>query len=360
MKEISCDILIIGGGLTGLLSASALFSLNKKIVLVDQKPLLYQQKKHSDFRTTAISEGSKIFLDQIGIWKKLNKFVEPINTIRVEDRKKSNNINFKNLNNTNFLGYIIKNSILKNILIKFLKNKKNIVLLENKKLNNIFKDSNNIFSIFNDLKINSALIIAADGKNSSVRKILKTPIYSKNYKHSALVVNFEHMLNHNNCAHELFYNSGPLAILPMQKRFNNFCSSMIWSNEKKFNNSLIRLDKELVTKIIEEKIINYVGKIIKINSIQNFNLSAHLNKSFYDNRLIYVGDSAHSIHPIAGQGWNLGIRDIRNIFEILNQHMKLGLDLGHESVCKKYNDASFYDAYVMFQATDKLNFIFLI
>jgi len=96
-----------------------------------------------------------------------------------------------------------------------------------------------------------------------------------------------------------------------------------------------------------------------MSQIKYFPLTAHLNKEFYAERLVYVGDSAHSLHPIAGQGWNLGVRDIKNLSNIINDALRLGLDHGSEHVCKKYNNETFNDAYSLFQITDKLNFIFL-
>ena len=88
-------------------------------------------------------------------------------------------------------------------------------------------------------------------------------------------------------------------------------------------------------------------------------MSAHINTKFYDQRLIYIGDSAHSIHPIAGQGWNLGVRDVKNLLEVLENAKRLGLDLGNSFTCKQYHDKSFYDSLILYQITDKFNSVFL-
>ena len=103
---------------------------------------------------------------------------------------------------------------------------------------------------------------------------------------------------------------------------------------------------------MEEKIGDYVGHIKKISSFQVFPLSAHLNDSFYGNRLIYIGDSAHSIHPIAGQGWNLGVTDVKNLFHISKN---LRDQIGNISFCKEYNNLSYNRALQLYQITDKLN-----
>ena len=190
--------------------------------------------------------------------------------------------------------------------------------------------------------------------------ILKLRFLKKNYKQKALVVNFHHTKNHNNIAYELFLKSGPLAILPMKKMKKNFyLSSLIWSHTPSYINSLSSIDKNILILILQEKINQYVGQVKEILDVQSFNLSAHLNSNFFHDRIMYLGDSAHSIHPIAGQGWNLGIRDIKNCLFTIKSNLDLGLDIGSLYVCKQYHDLSYYDSYSFFEITDKLNLIFL-
>ena len=97
-----------------------------------------------------------------------------------------------------------------------------------------------------------------------------------------------------------------------------------------------------------------------IEEKKSFDLSAHINSYLYSDRLVYIGDAAHSIHPIAGQGWNLGVRDIINLLSSIDKGTELGLDIGSKYVCKQYHDKSFQDAFTLYQITDKLNIIFLL
>ena len=276
------------------------------------------------------------------------------------DRNKFSKINFYNINKKNNLGYVIKNTELKSEIIKILKTKKNIKIIKKEALNSIKYCENKIEILTDHYLIKPLILLAADGKSSSVRDVVKTTQFKKKYNHSAIVANFSHLKNHNNIAHEIFYKTGPLAILPMKSRSKDyFCSSLIWSNENNYAESFIKVSLDIQKKIIQEKIFNYVGDIKDIYNIKNFNLSAHLNSRFYEERLVYLGDSAHSMHPIAGQGWNLGVRDVKNITKVIFKANKLGLDLGTHTVCKQYNDLSYVDAYILFQVTDKLNSIFL-
>jgi len=145
------------------------------------------------------------------------------------------------------------------------------------------------------------------------------------------------------------------------KSLNNktYNTSLIWSNPKNFSNHLLKTNPTLRKKILEEKIYNYTGEIINFFDTKVFDLSAHINTKFYDKRLVYVGDSAHSLHPIAGQGWNLGVRDVKNLLRIISKARTNGLDLGVDFVCKNYHNLSYHDAYSLYQVTDKLNSIFL-
>ena len=95
-----------------------------------------------------------------------------------------------------------------------------------------------------------------------------------------------------------------------------------------------------------------------INSLQTFPLSAHINEKFYHDRTVYVGDAAHSIHPIAGQGWNLALRDIKSLTNILKKSKDKETEIGTAKFCKNYNDLCFYDAYRLFEITDKFDWIF--
>ncbi len=133
-------------------------------------------------------------------------------------------------------------------------------------------------------------------------------------------------------------------------------STVIWSNRDKFLKKLISFENFFIKSFMEEKIGDIVGGITKINSSQIFPLSAHINDSFFNKRLIYVGDAAHSIHPIAGQGWNLGINDVKNLYELSKDEQ---IHIGSDLFCKMYNNKSYHKAFQLFQVTDNLNSHFI-
>ena len=361
MKELKCDLHIVGGALTGLLTAYCASQLSYNIIISEKKKILSNSKKAiSDKRTTAIAEGSKIFLESQGLWQYIRAFAEPIHNIKVIDKTAKSKLFFNNPKGNSNLGYIVKNSKLIEVLISLLKKKKNISIIEGASISSINCNSSKILSLSKNKKISSDMIIAADGKNSAVRKILGTNVFKKHYNEKALVINFYHEKPHKNIAYEFFYKTGPLAILPMQKNNNNFQSALIWSNNPQTVDMIAstELHKKYITEIFNEKIQQYLGRVTYINSVQTFPLSAHINEKFYHNRTVYVGDAAHSIHPIAGQGWNLGLRDIKSLTSILKKSKDKENKIGTSKFCKTYNDLCYYDAYRLFEITDKLDWIF--
>jgi len=356
MKEFNTDVLIVGSGLVGLVAAHCLSSLNYKVTLVDKKNLISSQNPFKDTRTVAVSEGSKVFLESLSLWSYLDRYAEPIKNINVYDRSSHNKILFSNQIKNKKLGYVIENKQFSKILINQLKKFKNTKLQYGFNLVNAELNDKCTRAFSNNSIINSKIIIAADGKNSQIKKIVGNKTYKKKYNESALVLNFFHKKKLNNTAYEIFYKTGPLAILPMKSSKGFFQSTIIWSNDDTFLRKLTSLEKTFIKNFIEEKIGHIVGSITKINSNQIFPLSAHINDSFINKRLIYVGDAAHSIHPIAGQGWNLGVNDVKNLYEI-SKYEKI--NIGSDLFCQMYNNKSYQRAFQLFQITDKLNSHFI-
>jgi 2-octaprenyl-6-methoxyphenol hydroxylase len=356
MKEFNTDVLIVGSGLVGLVAAHCLSSLNYKVTLVDKKNLINSNNSFKDTRTVAVSQGSKIFLKNLSLWGYLESFAEPINKINVYDRSSSNKIIFNNQSKNEKLGYVIENKKFSKILINQLKKFKNIKVHYGFNLIDVKLNDRNCVAFSNNTIINAKIIIAADGKNSQIKKIVGNKVFKKNYNESALVLNFVHERKLNNIAYEIFYKTGPLAILPMKSSKNFYQSTIIWSNNDKFLKKLISSEKVFIKSFMEEKIGTIVGNITKINSIQLFPLSAHINDSFINKRLVYVGDAAHSIHPIAGQGWNLGVNDVKNLYELSKSRKT---DIGSDLFCQMYNNKSYHKAFQLFQITDKLNSHFM-
>ena len=355
MKEIDTDVLIVGAGLIGLVVAHSLSSLSYKVTIIDKNPIKKNKKSFNDTRTVAVSEGSKQFLDSLSLWDCLEKHAEPIKTINIYNRTSANKILFSNKIKNKKLGYVIENNKFTEILRNKLSEFNNTKILNGNALQKI-EVNNSFLKLYTQKKnITSKLVIAADGKNSDTRKMIGNKIFKKKYSESALVLNFFHEKKLNNTAYEIFYNTGPLAILPMRSFKSYSQSTIIWSNKNEFLLKLMNSNKVFLSNYIEEQVGEIIGKVFKINSVQKFPLSAHINDSFISRRLIYVGDSAHSIHPIAGQGWNLGVNDVKNLNYVCVESKKNKTEIGSDLFCKNYNDLSYNKAFQLYQITDKLN-----
>jgi len=356
MKESNTEVLIVGSGLVGLVAAHSLSSLNYKVTLVDKKNFISSKNSFKDTRTVAVSEGSKIFLKHLSLWGSLKQYAEPIKNINVYDRSSRNKILFNNEIKSKKLGYVIENKKFSKVLRHQLKKSENVQIQYGFDLIDIKVNDRGTKAFSKNNIINAKIIIAADGKNSKIKKIVGNKSFKKNYNESALVLNFVHEKTLNNTAYEIFYKTGPLAILPMKSSKSSFQSTIIWSSDDKLLKKLTSFENVFIKNFMEEKIGKVVGKITKINSAQVFPLSAHINDSFINKRLIYVGDAAHSIHPIAGQGWNLGVNDVKNLYKISKNRE---IDMGSDFFCQMYNNKSYHKAFQLFQITDKLNSHFM-
>ena len=359
MKEIYSNINIIGGGLIGALTAYSLSKTGFTISLIEKKDV-YNVKNNLDYRTVAISEGTKLFLEKIGLWYEINKYSQPIKKIKIIDRLQSNTLEFDNTRRESNLGYIVKNKHLLNIVYKKLRQKKNIKIFNNSKIKDFENTNDFIITNTENFSVYSSLNIASDGKNSFVRKHYKIPLFTKDYNKKALVITFCHEKNHHGAAYEFFYKNGPLAILPMKFQNPNFVSSIVWTNEKNYLDQIMKLSNEKLISILNKESQYVVGKIKKILTKQSFHLTAHLNTKFYSERTIFIGDSAHSFHPIAGQGWNLGMKDLENLYNLIFKYRELGIEIGDQLFCKEYHDNNYFNSYRLYQVTDKLDNLFKI
>ena len=353
------DITIIGSGLTGLSASIALASLGYKTALIDPKPLIFNKQMFPDNRTTAISSGSVDFYKKIGVWKFLSKYACPIKKILVEELSSELNTSFtSDLNKKSIMGYMIENRNFLKTLISLVKKNKNIIKYDNKLLNFSRKKDQVISILDNNFSIESKLVIGADGRNSYIRKLVNIEYKFKDYKQIAFTFNIEHEKMHNNLAIEKFLEEGPLAVLPINRKNNKNYSSVVWSCN--YPDYFKYQDKQ--QKNIELLIQNYFEKIygkIKIcTKVKTWNLSLTHSKKYVDDRVLLLGDSAHSIHPLAGQGFNLTVRGIKKIYNYALQERNASKDIGKKKYLYNYSKKHYMDATLLIIVTDKLNLLF--
>tara|TARA_B100000035_G_scaffold108459_1_gene92014 strand:+ start:12293 stop:13414 length:1122 start_codon:yes stop_codon:yes gene_type:complete len=298
-KIFKYDFLIVGGGLVGSLAAIALFKKKYKVLLVEKN-----NSFPNDQRTLAVNANSRDFLKSLGIWQELEIEQEPINEIIIKDYVNKDNLIFQNEGES--MGSVIFNKSLLKISRDYLK--KNNILLSGINFNLLNFESLQKISIRQKDYFFKKIIIST-GKNNQNSKIIKKNTFSS--MHNAYVGFFNHKKNHHQKAYEIFTPQGPLAVLPSpsdQKKSSTF----IFSTKNKMTyNSLL--------KILNNFFYYSHGKINLRSSISFFPISPHLSQSIQKNILL-IGDTAHSIHPVAGQGWNLGIKDIQELCKCLDNY----------------------------------------
>ena len=290
-KIYKYDFLVVGAGLIGSLAALALHQNNFKVLVIDkQKDIII------DKRTLAVNANSMDFLNNLGIWASLKSKPQPINKIIIKDYINNSPIIFENTAET--MGKVIFNSELLEIARKRLKNLKIIKTNVNINLDTLLP---NKITFINNSKYYFKKIVLSMGKKNISENGHKNVKFDQG--HMSFVGFFNHKKKHKNYAYEIFNSDGPLAVLPAPSNSENK-STFIYSTKNNITSSQIKLS-------IKKNFMQSHGQIYFDKLIYKFPITPHLTKE--NKNYIYIGDSLKSIHPVAGQGWNLGIKDIQKL-----------------------------------------------
>ena len=349
------NIIIVGSGLVGMTLALLLSNLEFKVTILDKnsKKKLLEVK---DSRTSAISQGSSRILEEISIWSKINKKVQPINDIKVSEGTNKNNLTFMSESlNEGPLGYIVDNTFLKKTFFKEVLKSNFVKFIGEVKIKDIKKKSNYATIISNKGNFRAPLIVGADGRYSRMRFLADIKSFFFDYNQIAFVFNIAHKLSHQSTALERFFPSGPLALLPMQNN-NKKCSSVVWTVDSAIKEKL--LDKKKFDNEFEKKYTNAFGQITAVSKPVKYNLNVISCYEYFKERVVLIGDACQAIHPIAGQGLNLGLRDAYDLSTVISESLRLGLDIGSTYVLRDYSSKRLLDKKLLVQATHRLNQLF--
>lgn len=357
----SADIVIAGGGLAGLSMALALSKGPLDIVLVDALEPSRQLADIFDGRVSALSFSSRRLMQAIGVWEALSSHAQPINDIVVSDGTLENGASpfFLHFDHSEIgegpLGHLIENRHIRRVFFEAIERTSNIHLIAPENVASLTtQGETTIARLRSGLSIQARLGIVAEGRASQLRKQAGIRTIGWNYKQSGIVVTVEHEYAHDGIAHEYFLPGGPFAILPMLGRR----SSLVWTEPTAKAQALLALDDESFQTELTLRIGDVHGNAYAVGPRWSYPLSLTLARSYIAERLALIGDSAHAIHPLAGQGFNLGLRDVAALAQIVVDHARLGLDIGSTVALEEYQRWRRFDSLTLAVFTDGMNRLF--
>jgi len=295
----------------------------------------------TDVRTTAFTRQTQRFLESIDIWHLFDGNIGEIKDIYVVDNKAPQILHMGHEEaHVPVIGYIVSNHILKETLYTKVQNSPLIDVKKGVKIGTNLIDS-------------TTVTLVCEGRASPFKDLFETRI-NKDYGQSAIVLIAEHNKPHNQTAVEHFMPSGPFATLPMKDPYQ---SSIVWTEKNEVAELYKKIPLTELTLHLQEKFGEFLGVVKIISDVQTFPLTAFLTKTYVKNNIVLVGDIAHAIHPLAGQGLNQGIKDIEELTNIIAKRLKNGLKIDKLAL-KEYENARIRDNYNMFLLTDNINRVF--
>jgi len=352
------DCLLVGGGPVGFIFAATLLkeAPHLRIALVERLPLeTLVKKEQPDHRTTTLSAHTCDVLSSLDVWHELFPESVPIKKIFVTDQNgEASKLVFDHTNSGKIFGYTINNTLLRSTLTKNLQKLKNLTIFDSSQIKNIEKSAAFITVTTQNKCLQSPLVVGADGRSSQVRSLLNFSIKKKAYNQSALVGLLQHTNPHKNTASEVFYPNGPVAFLPYGPHDKERISAFVLCDKPKSIEALKHANKKLVLDFLKTRAPSYLGDILKIYNQQSFILEIGKVILSYQERSVLIGDAAQYIHPVAGQGLNLGVRDAVTLAKHLGEMQKLGVDLGSTTTLEVYQKQRRLDVWPMISLTHGL------
>ena len=364
-REQRADVIILGGGLVGLTLAAALDTGGVTSIVVDPAEPAAQAAAGYDGRATAVASASWRMLEAIGVAARLQ---DPgagaggcaIDTIRVTEGLKPGGLTFE-AEPGDALGRMFENRALRGALRGRAAESGGVTLMTPAVPARTERDESGVVVTLADgAVLRAPLLVAADGRNSPMREAAGIRVARWRYEHSAIIATIEHDQPHGNVAYEIFYPSGPFAILPMlaAEAGGAHRSAIVWSVAACDGPATLGLPDRAFAHELEKRMGGFLGSVRIAAPRASYALGFHHAATITGQRLALVGDAAHGIHPIAGQGLNLGLRDVAALAQVLIEGARLGLDLGDAQLLGRYQRWRALDSFSIGFATDALTRLF--
>lgn len=368
----SFEAIIVGGGLAGGLAAQALSREGFSIALIDAEAPDAMRGAAFDGRTTALAyAGARVFR-RLDLWEAFADDAEPIRDILVTDGRRaaparpgfvsSFHLHFdsKELENGEPLGFIVENRALRKSIYDAIEREGLVTLFAPaRRLRTEYGAAAARVTLEGGRQLSAPLIIAADGRFSPSRQEAGIRVNNWSYPQTGIVATVAHERPHEGVAQEFFLPAGPFAILPMTPDRDGGHpmknrSNLVWTEAKAAAPAYLALDDANFLAAIRARFGDYLGEVSLAGPRWSYPLAFHLAQTYIGKRLALIGDAAHAIHPIAGQGYNLGVKDIAALVETLVDARGLGLDIGSLSTLEAYQRWRRFDSAALAFSGDAL------
>lgn len=352
------NVIIVGGGMAGATLALALSTLNKGKISISLIEAREPEKGHPGFdaRAIALAQGTAKRLEQIGLWSILKPFVTPINHVHVSDKGHCGFVNIQAEDyDISALGYVIELYDAGRQLFAQLQKRDNITLYCPSKVEHVQRTIDSVAVTLDDgTQLNADLLVAADGTHSPVGHQCHMQWQRKPYEQIAVIANVKTELDPQGQAFERFTQYGPLAMLPMSEGR----SSLVWCHPLEKREEIASWDDETMIAHLQHDFGWRLGKIEHIGKRHYYPLALQKAEQIISHRLALVGNASQTLHPIAGQGFNLGIRDVMTLANTLTKAINSGADIGSYRILSQYQQLRQDDRENTIAITDGLVSVF--
>jgi 2-octaprenyl-6-methoxyphenol hydroxylase len=370
--DLQTDIAIAGGGMVGMTLAVGLATAGLSVVVIDAEAPAARTAAGFDGRSSAIARGSQKVLAGIAAWTGMAAEAQPIRDIRVSDGNVTGGVSrlFLHYDHRDLaapgtaadagpLGYIIENRVIRRALLQRLAELPSLTHLAPARVVSVGRAGGTaVVHIDDGRRIAARLAVAADGRASPLRAAAGIRVTEWAYAQTGIVCTVAHEKPHGAVAHEHFLPAGPFAMLPMVDDNGTHRSSIVWTERRDLAPAMMALDDAAFAAEIERRFGPSLGRLRPIGGRFAYPLTLVHAERYVDPRLALLGDAAHAIHPIAGQGLNLGLRDVAALAETVVDAHRLGLDVGDALVLERYERWRRFDNMVLLAVTDGLNRLF--
>src|SRR5688500_12901005 len=354
------DLLILGGGLVGMTLALTAAWKGLSSHVVDRADPAELTAEGFDGRASAISTASWNLFGNIGLVDRLEPHACPIASIAVTDGMRPGRIDFQPGPHQGSLGRMFANRTLRHALFEAAAAEPLIAWHSRTEVAHRERGEFRVSATLGDgAKLEASLMVAAEGRNSPTREEAGIAVAKWDYRHRAVVTVLRHAKPHEGVAWEIFYLAGPFALLPLLDDEDGMPrSALVWTVNERDAAGVLALSDRAFTHEVEKRMHGLYGAVSVAGARSSYPLGFHHTARITAQRLALVGDAAHGIHPIAGQGLNLGLRDVAALIEVIVDGMRLGLEAGDAQGLARYERWRSLDGLMVAAATDGLTRLF--